>query len=87
VTAVLLIVGPLLLPEFRDPNAGRADVVSAVMSLACVLAIIYGVKRVAQDGIGVAPVVSIAGGVVVGAAFVWRQHHLAAHRSTRACSG
>ena len=52
VMVLLLAVGPFLLPEFRDPNAGRLDVTSALLSLACVLAVIYGVKRLAQDGVG-----------------------------------
>src|SRR5262249_24667617 len=29
VMALLLVLGPLLLPEFRDPGAGRLDLVSA----------------------------------------------------------
>jgi MFS transporter, DHA2 family, multidrug resistance protein len=33
VMALLLILGPRFLPEYRDPNAGRPDVVSAVLSL------------------------------------------------------
>ena len=51
VMALLLVVGPLVLPEFRDPEAGRADLLSALLSLAAVLAVIYGLKQVAQDGI------------------------------------
>src|ERR671914_287656 len=42
VMALLLVVGPRLLPEYRDPNAGRPDVISAGLSLAAVLSIIYG---------------------------------------------
>src|SRR6266581_2577831 len=33
VMALLLVVGPLLLPEFRDPGAGRLDLVSAALSV------------------------------------------------------
>src|SRR5260370_6586321 len=35
---LLLVLGPLLLPEFRDPNPGRLDPASAVLSLAAGLA-------------------------------------------------
>jgi DHA2 family multidrug resistance protein-like MFS transporter len=73
VMLLLLAVGPFLLPEFKDPNASRPDVVSAVMSLVCVLAIIYGVKRLAQDGAGRVPTLVIVAGLAVGAAFVRRQ--------------
>ena len=46
---------PLLLPEFRDPNAGQPDVLSAALSLAGVLLVIFGLKRIAQDGFGPCP--------------------------------
>src|SRR2546421_3684811 len=45
VMALLLVLGPLLLPEFRDPRAGRPDLVSAALSVAAVLAVIYGLKQ------------------------------------------
>jgi MFS transporter, DHA2 family, multidrug resistance protein len=73
VMALLLILGPRILPEYRDPDAGRLDLVSAAMSLVSLLAVIFGLKQVAQDGIGPLPVASIVGGLVVGALFVRRQ--------------
>ena len=36
VMALLLVLGPLLLPEFRDPQAGRLDLISAALSVAAV---------------------------------------------------
>jgi MFS transporter, DHA2 family, multidrug resistance protein len=77
VMALLLAVGPRLLPEFRDPEAGRLDLVSAAASLVAVLAVIYGLKQIAQDGVGLSPALAIAGGLAVGAAFVRRQARLA----------
>ena len=50
--ALLLVLGPLLLPEYRDPGAGRLDLFSAALSLVSILAIVYGLKQVAQDGLG-----------------------------------
>jgi DHA2 family multidrug resistance protein-like MFS transporter len=76
VMVLLLVVGPRLLPEYRDPAAGRPDLPSAALSLLAVLAAIYGLKRMAQDGAGVVPVLSIAAGLVVGALFVRRQRRL-----------
>lgn len=38
VMVLLLIVGPSLLPEYRDPNAGRIDPLSVTQSLFAVLA-------------------------------------------------
>ncbi len=74
---LLLAVGPVLLPEFRDPDAGRLDPTSAVQSIAAVLAVIYGLKRIAEDGIGWPPALSIAAGIAIGAVFVRRQRTLA----------
>jgi MFS transporter, DHA2 family, multidrug resistance protein len=77
VMGLLLAVGPRLLPEYSDPEAGRLDLISAALSLVAVLAVIYGLKRIAQDGVGWTAAVSIVAGLVVGAAFVRRQHRLA----------
>ncbi|HKA12672.1 MAG TPA: MFS transporter [Candidatus Dormibacteraeota bacterium] len=48
VMALLLVIGPRLLPELRDPKAGRLDLTSAALSGAAVLAAVYGMKIVAQ---------------------------------------
>jgi len=77
VMALLLVAGPLLLPEFRDPQAGRPDLVSAALSLAAVLLVIYGLKQLAQDGPGWPQALSIVAGLAVGVVFVRRQHTLA----------
>jgi MFS transporter, DHA2 family, multidrug resistance protein len=77
VMGLLLVVGPRLLPEYRDPEAGRLDLVSAAVSLVAVLAMIYGLKQIAQDGVGWIAALSIGAGLAVGAAFVRRQQGLA----------
>jgi MFS transporter, DHA2 family, multidrug resistance protein len=77
VMVLLLVLGPVLLPEFRDPDAGRLDLLSAAQSLVAVLAVIYGLKRIAEDGMGWQPSVAIVAGVAAGVAFVRRQGRLA----------
>jgi len=77
VMALLLVLGPILLPEFRDPQAGRLDLVSAGMSLVAVLAVVWGLKQLAQDGPGWPSALSIVVGLAVGVVFVRRQHTLA----------
>ena len=77
VMALLLVLGPLLLPEYRDPEAGRLDLYSAVMSLVAVLTVIYGLKQLTEDGPGWLPVLAILAGLVVGVEFVRRQRRLA----------
>ncbi|HEX5954626.1 MAG TPA: MFS transporter, partial [Solirubrobacterales bacterium] len=77
VMGLLLVLGPRLLPEYRDPAAGRLDLVSAVLSLAAVLAIIYGLKEIAQDGAGSVALASTFIGLGLGGAFAYRQQRLA----------
>jgi DHA2 family multidrug resistance protein-like MFS transporter len=77
VMILLLAVGPRLLPEFRDPQAGRLDLPSAALSLAAVLLVIYALKRVAEDGPGWMPAAAIAIGLALGIQFVRRQQALA----------
>ena len=76
IMVLLLVVGPRLLPEFRDPRAGRPDVVSAALCIATVLAIIYGIKRIAEHGAEWLAAMSIVSGLVVGTIFLWRQRSL-----------
>ena len=77
VMALLLVFGPRLLPEFRDPDAGRLDLRSAGMSLAAILAVIYGLKQTVQDGFGPQPAAAILVGLVTGLLFLRRQASLA----------
>jgi DHA2 family multidrug resistance protein-like MFS transporter len=77
VMALLLILGPKLLPEYRDPAAGRLDLLSAALSLAAVLATIYGIKQIAQDGLRSTYLLFIFAGLAIGALFVRRQLRLA----------
>jgi DHA2 family multidrug resistance protein-like MFS transporter len=73
VMALLLILGPIVLPEYKDEQAGRLDLVSAGLSLVAVLAVIFGLKQVAQDGLGTMPLAAVALGVVAGIVWVRRQ--------------
>jgi DHA2 family multidrug resistance protein-like MFS transporter len=76
VMVLLLILGPRLLPEYRDPEAGRPDLGSAALSLTAVLAVIFGLKQIAQDGLAWLPALSIVAGLVLGVVFVRRQFRL-----------
>ena len=77
VMLLLLVIAPALLPEFRDPGAGRIDLASAALSVASILLMIYGLKHLAEGGsVGLAAG-AIAGGLMVAAAFIRRQARLA----------
>jgi MFS transporter, DHA2 family, multidrug resistance protein len=77
VMALLLTLGPRLLPEYRDPRPGRLDLTSAAMSLTAVLAVIFGLKQVAQNGISWLAAAFILGGLALAGAFLRRQLTLA----------
>jgi DHA2 family multidrug resistance protein-like MFS transporter len=77
VMLLLLVLGPLLLPEASDPNAGHLDLISASLSLVSVLLVIYGVKHLAQEGLNMRSALAILAGLLLGAIFVRRQHTLA----------
>jgi len=73
VMIMILAVGPVLLPEFRDPQVGRMDLPSAGLSLATVLLVILGLKRIAQEGLQAMAILAIVAGLVIGFVFVRRQ--------------
>lgn len=80
VMVLILVLGPVLLPEFRGPGTARIDVVSVVLSLGAVLPLVWGLKEIAADGVGAAAagaVVAVVAGFVVGTVFVRRQRSLA----------
>ncbi|MGH2381500.1 MAG: MFS transporter [Candidatus Limnocylindria bacterium] len=77
VMALLLVLGPRVLPEYRDPDAGRLDILSAAMSVVAVLAVIFGLKEIAQSGFGVLPGLAIVVGLAVAVLWVRRQQSLA----------
>lgn len=77
VMALLLILGPRLLPEYRDPSAGRLDLASAALALLAILAVIFGLKEVAQGGSLFLAAIAIVFGLVLAWLFVRRQRKLA----------
>ncbi|MFJ9113453.1 MFS transporter [Streptomyces sp. NPDC102283] len=76
VMIVLVVAAPLLLPEYKDENAGRIDLTSVVLSLVSVLPFIYGIKRLAEHGFDAQAAGTILVGVVLGVVFTLRQRKL-----------
>jgi DHA2 family multidrug resistance protein-like MFS transporter len=73
VTVVLLAIGPRVLPEFRDRNAGRFDTLGAAQIFVALLAIVYGIKCAAAGGDSLTVIAAVALGVALTAAFVRRE--------------
>ncbi|WP_332689175.1 MFS transporter [Bosea sp. (in: a-proteobacteria)] len=77
IVGLLLVLAPLLLPEYRAPHVGRLDLASVGLSLAAMLPVVYGIKQIAKDGFGLHPVGALAVGLVFAVLFVRRQQRLA----------
>ncbi|EDY47185.1 proton antiporter efflux pump, partial [Streptomyces clavuligerus] len=76
VMLLLLVLGPILLPEHRDPAAGRTDLPSVLLSLATILPVIYGAKKLATDGFAATSLLALLVGIAIGFLFVQRQQKL-----------
>lgn len=69
---LLLVAGPVLLPEFRAPASGRLDFAGVGLSLAAVLLIVFGLKQLTTGELLV-PLIAIGAGAALGTVFVRRQ--------------
>jgi MFS transporter, DHA2 family, multidrug resistance protein len=76
VMVLLLVLGPVLLPESRDTGAGRLDLASVALSLGAVLPVVHGLKALAADGLTVGGIVALTLGLGIGVLFVRRQLRL-----------
>ncbi|MGW5366339.1 MFS transporter [Actinopolymorpha pittospori] len=73
---LLVLAGPILLPEYRSDHAGRLDPASVGLSLVAVLLMVYGIKQLTVGSASVVPAVAIIVGAVLGVLFVRRQLRL-----------
>lgn len=78
IMVLLLIAAPIIISESRDPDPGPFDLLGAALSLAAVLPVIYGVKKIAENGAAWGSVAALAIGTAFAGAFVLRQR-TAAH--------
>ncbi|RSD16839.1 MFS transporter [Amycolatopsis eburnea] len=78
VMVLLLVAAPILLPRSEPgTGAGRLDLISAGLSLAAVLPVIYGLKELARGESVLVPTLVLVVGLLFGTAFVRRQRRLA----------
>ncbi|RKT54545.1 MFS transporter [Saccharothrix australiensis] len=76
VMVLALVTAPVLLPEYRDPAAGRLDLLSVLLFLLGILPVVYAIKHAAESGVDVAFGVALVVGLVFGTLFVRRQRAL-----------
>ncbi|MFC9489583.1 MFS transporter, partial [Streptomyces hydrogenans] len=77
VMLLLLVLGPRLLPESKDPDPGPFDIGSALLLTAAVLALIFGIKEMGKHGWALTPLVLLLAGGLLTALFAVRQSRLA----------
>ncbi|MFE2757551.1 MFS transporter [Actinosynnema sp. NPDC059335] len=76
VMALVIILAPLLVPEYKAPNASgqrMPDMLSVLLSMLALVPFVYGVKDYAKSGLTVPAVVTTIVGIVFGVIFVRRQ--------------
>ncbi|MRH86265.1 MFS transporter [Nocardia sp. SYP-A9097] len=76
VMALLIVLGPMLVPESRDPNPGRFDLLSAGLSMLALIPIVYAVKEFAAHGPALNQLIAGVIGVVSSVVFIRRQREL-----------
>ncbi|WP_439520547.1 MFS transporter [Hydrogenophaga sp.] len=76
VMLLLLVLGPFLLPEYRDDKAGRLDFVSVGLSLTAVLGGVFALKQAAEGHLGGLTWLAAGLGLVAGIVFVRRQRRI-----------
>jgi DHA2 family multidrug resistance protein-like MFS transporter len=72
----LLVFGPFLIPESKDPHPGRVDLASIALSLLALTPFVYGIKTLAHDGITIVGVVTLLAGAAFAVLFVRRQRRI-----------
>jgi MFS transporter, DHA2 family, multidrug resistance protein len=76
VMALLLITGPFLLPENRNPDANRVDLISVMLSLLAILPIVFWFDEASQNGLQPVPALIGLAGAACAVLFVRRELRL-----------
>lgn len=77
VMVLFLILGPLLLPEFKDPGKSSLDLWSVLLLIISILPIVFGIKQIAEYGMEFIFVLPVIIGLALGVVFFRRQMKLA----------
>jgi EmrB/QacA subfamily drug resistance transporter len=76
VVVLALVAGYLLVPDSKDPNAGKLDPLGSLLSIAGLAVLLWAVIEGPSNGWGSAPVLTgfVVGGAVLVGFFVWELH-------------
>lgn len=73
VLVLLLILAPIFVPESKDPNPGKVDPLSILLTLGAMVPTIFGIKEIATEGPNALNIGFILVGIALGVVFVRRQ--------------
>lgn len=76
VIALIVVLGVWLLPESRNPKAGRIDLLSALLSVMTIVPVVYAVKQIVSSGLDWSVPAGVLVGLGAGWFFVRRQRRL-----------
>lgn len=76
VMLLMILLGPILLPEFKDPKSGKLDLLSAGLSLFAILLVVLGLKKLAEHSFQFLPLVYLCIGFLLAFIFIRRQKKL-----------
>lgn len=76
IVIVLLLAAPILLPEYRNPHAGRLDLFSVLLVLIAILPSIYSIKEFSKSGVTSLVLITLTVGILGILLFVRRQQQL-----------
>ena len=76
VIVLIVVFGIWLLPESRNPNGWRIDLLSAVLSVLAIVPVVYAIKQTVGDGLDWSVLLGMVVGLLSGWLFVRRQRGL-----------
>ena len=76
VMLITVALGPALLPESRDPEPVRVDLLSVTLSVAFLIALVYATKELATEGPTPVVLGILAAGLLCSTAFIYRQRSI-----------
>ncbi len=76
IMVLLLILGPKILPEYKNSKSETLDLSSAGLSLVAILTLIFGLKHIAEIGLSTLSMGSMVVGFLLGLFFIQRQKKL-----------
>ena len=73
VMVLVIVFGTLLLPESRNPNPGKFDIVSSLLSMLTIIPFVYTIKQITGGKVGWMTLIAVIAMVIGAVLFIRRQ--------------